>query len=85
MSIRAAQHSNQEAASFQKIDKAIEVIRKQLEGFETLKTSGETIQNSAVKMLERVRIMKTELDRQVEVLAEQVGGLKDSSETGTLL
>ena len=81
LSIRAAQRSGAEAASFQKIDKAIEVVRKQLSGFDELKTTGETIQNSAGKVLERVRIMKTELERQVEILADQVGGLKDAAES----
>lgn len=81
LSIRAAQHSGAEAASFQKIDKSIEVVRKQLSGFDELKVSGETIQNSAGKMLERVRIMRTELERQVEVLADQISGLKDASES----
>lgn len=79
LSIRAAQRSSAESASFQKIDKAIEVVRKQLNGFDELKTTGETIQNSAGKVLERVRIMKAELERQVEVLADQVAGLKDAS------
>lgn len=49
-------------------------------GFDELKTTGETIQNSAGKVLERVRIMRTELERQVEILADQVGGLKEASE-----
>lgn len=80
LSMRAAQRSGAEAASFQKIDKAIEVVRKQIDGFSELKTSGETIQNSAGKMLERVRIMRAELERQIEVLADQISGLKDASE-----
>lgn len=81
LSLRAAQRSGAEAASFQRIDKAIEVVRKQLNGFDELKTTGETIQNSAGKVLERVRIMKTELERQVEILADQVGGLKDVADS----
>lgn len=56
-------------------------MRKQLNGFDELKTTGETIQNSAGKVLERVRIMRTELERQVEILADQVGGLKDVADS----
>jgi hypothetical protein len=78
LSIRAAQRSGEEAASFQKIDKAIEAVRKQLEGFDSLKTAGETIQNSAVKVIDRVRIMRTDLERQMEILSDQIGSLKDA-------
>ena len=79
LSIRAAHRLGEEAASYQKIDKAIEAIRKQLGGFDELKTTGETIQNSASKVLDRVRIMRTDLERQMEILTDQIGGLKEAS------
>jgi hypothetical protein len=79
LSLRAAQRSKEEAASFQAMDKAIEVIRKQLTGFQELKTTGETILNGSNRILDRVRIMGTELEKQVGILSDQVSGLKDEA------
>ena len=78
LSMRAAARSSAEAASFQKIDKAIEVIRKQMGGFDEMKTTSETIHNGSNKLLDRIRIMRGELEKQVEILADQVDGLKDA-------
>lgn len=78
LSMRAAARSSAEAASFQKIDKAIEVIRKQMSGFDEMKTTSETIHNGSNKLLDRIRIMRGELEKQVEILADQVDGLKDA-------
>lgn len=80
LSLRSAQRSGEEAASYQKIDKAIEAVRKTLLGFDELKTTSETISNGASKMLDRVRIMRNDLDRQVEILADQVCALKDDGD-----
>jgi hypothetical protein len=77
LSLRAAQRSRSEAANFQTIDKAVEVIRKQLEGFGEIKTSSETVGNAAKKILERARIMGEEIEKQVAVLAEQVAAIKE--------
>jgi hypothetical protein len=76
LSLRAAQRSRSEALSFQKLDKAIEVIRKQLEGFGEIKTSSETVGSAAKKILDRARIMSEELEKQVAVLAEQIAAVK---------
>lgn len=78
LSLRAAQRSKAEAASFHKIDKALEVIRKQVEGFSEVSTSSGTIENAARKILDRTRIMREELEKQVEVLAIQIAAVKDS-------
>jgi hypothetical protein len=72
LSIRASVKSSSEAASFEKIDKAIEVVRKQIEGFNEINTSGETITNGATKILNRARIMRTELEKQMEILAGEI-------------
>ena len=81
LSLRAAQRSQSEAASFLKIDKAIEGIRKQLDGFGEIKTSSETIGNAANNILDRVRIMREAIEKQVAVLAEQVAAVK-ADDTG---
>ncbi|MBI5479606.1 MAG: hypothetical protein HY906_12150 [Deltaproteobacteria bacterium] len=82
LSLRAARRSQSEAASFQKIDQAIEVIRKQLEGFGEIKTSSETVGNAAKKILDRARIMSEEIEKQVAVLAEQVAAVKADDDGG---
>ena len=82
LSVRAAQRSKQDTVSFQKIDKAVEAIRKQLGGFTELKTSTESIQSSSNRMLDRIRIMSSDLQRQVEILADEVGNLREVSSDG---
>ena len=85
LSIRVAQRSKEESASFILIDKAIEAMRKQIFGFDELKTTSETIQNGTVKMLDRVRIMRTDLERQVGIFADQVGAMKEIADDASLL
>ncbi len=80
LSLRATQQSTEEAASFLKIDKAIEAVRKTVTGFGEITTVSESMKLGANKILDRVRIMQTDLDRQVEILADQVNGLKDATE-----
>lgn len=80
ISLRAAQHSQKDTRNFLLIEKAIETIRKQILGFDELKTIGETIQNGTVKMLDRVRIMRTDIERQVSIFADQVGAMKEAGE-----
>jgi hypothetical protein len=70
LSVRAAVKSGNEAESFAVIDKAIEVVRKQIEGFSEINTSAETISSGAGKILNRARIMRGELEKQIEALAE---------------
>jgi hypothetical protein len=82
LSLRAAQRSRQEAASFVKIDKAIEALRKQLAGFDEMNTTSETIRNGALKMLDRVRIMKSDIERQMQILSEQIAAVKEGMDGG---
>lgn len=72
LSVRAAVKSGNELESFAVIDKAIEVVRKQIEGFSEINTSAETISSGAGKILNRARIMRGELEKQIEALAEAV-------------
>jgi hypothetical protein len=44
-------HSKQHAASSEKIDKAVEPIRKDLEGFEEIHTAANTAKSSVEKIL----------------------------------
>ncbi len=57
LSVKATSHDKQDAASFEKIDKAIERIRKCLEGFDEINTSANTTKSAAEKILTRARLI----------------------------
>ena len=76
LSVKAATHSKQDAASFSKIDGAIERIRKAVEGFEEINTSAVTTQKAAERILKRAKIMEDSLVAQVEAIAEEALKLK---------
>jgi hypothetical protein len=76
MSVRAARHDQGEAASFQIVDKAIEAIRKQVDGFEEIATCATTSVNAAKKIMTRTDIMKQEISVRLGALCEQIEKLK---------
>jgi hypothetical protein len=80
MSVRAASHDKQEAASFSKLDDAAARIRKQIEGFEVIRVSAQTSSNAAGKILERARIMEEQMLAQLEVVCGELGKLKGCGE-----
>lgn len=82
LSVRANQHDKKDAASFAAVDKAIEGIRKQIEGFEEIATSANTSASAAAKILKRVDIMRDKLNAQLETLDEQIVKLKVSADGG---
>ena len=59
------------------LDKAIREIERQAGGLEEITRSAEAIDGHVGKILDRARIMRNGLDRQVSVLDEKVGGLKE--------
>ncbi len=79
MSVRAAKHDKGEAASFQIVDKAIEAIRKQVDGFEEIATCANTSVNAAKKIISRADIMKLEITTRLAALGEQMDKLKSAS------
>ena len=70
--VRANRHDAEDAASFAEIDAAIEVIRKQIAGFEEIKTSARTIVGGGEKILNRSRIMEDEIGKRMSILATQL-------------
>ena len=82
LSARAASHEQSDAASFAKIDKAIERIRKALETFDEINKSANTAKSAAEKILERARIMQSQLADQVEAIMGEFGKLKGAQEEG---
>jgi hypothetical protein len=79
LSVKAASHDKEDAASFEKIDKAVERVRKALEGFEEVNQSANAIKNSAEKILNRARIMQDTLATQVQAVVDEIVKLKASA------
>jgi hypothetical protein len=82
LSVRAIQHDKNEAASFQIVDRAIEGIRKQMEGFDDISTYATTSGKAAASILKRTEIMKEQMISKVEALCVQIEKLKLSSAAG---
>ncbi|TFZ01284.1 hypothetical protein [Ramlibacter rhizophilus] len=80
LSVRAVQHGKQDAASFARIDKAVERIRKHLEGFEEISTSARTVSRAAEKILARSKLMEDGLAEHVTAIGEEFLKLKARSE-----
>lgn len=79
--IRASRQSEAQAADFEAMDGAILEIKKRAEGLDEIRKSAETIQSASGKILERVRINREALDRQVEILRDKMIDLKQQSAT----
>ncbi|HZY17281.1 MAG TPA: hypothetical protein VFE82_02315 [Ramlibacter sp.] len=82
LSVKAVVHGKQDAASFAKVDKAIERIRKHIEGFEEISTTANTVCRSAEKILKRAKLMEDGLSEQVVAIAEEFLKLKESAQDG---
>jgi hypothetical protein len=79
LSVKSASHDKDDAACFEKIDRAIERVRKALDGFDEMNTSANTIKTSAEKILNRARIMQEALSSQVEAVFNEIVKLKTSA------
>jgi len=74
--IRVEKHDRSREADFGAIAEAILEIEKQSQALNEVTTSGETIKLGAEKILNRVRISRKSLERQVEILQDRIGDLK---------
>lgn len=81
--IRVEKQSESREADFEAITKAILEIEKQSQALGEVKKSAETIKSGSQNILERVRITRNSLERQVEILQERLDDLKISA-PGTL-
>jgi hypothetical protein len=79
LSVRAAQHDKGEAASFAILDKAIEAIRKNIDGLDEITTCANTSTRAAATIIKRAEIMKESLLAKVSAACEQIEKLKASS------
>jgi hypothetical protein len=74
---RAERRSAAEKVDFEVIDKAILDIEKRTSNLDDVRKSAETIQSSSTKILERVRIDREALEKQLEILREKVKDLRE--------
>ncbi len=78
--VRANLHEEEEAASLAEMDVAIEAIRKQIAGFEEIKTSARTVVGGGEKILNRARLMEEEITRRLVGLDTQLGRLRAATD-----
>jgi hypothetical protein len=78
---RAERNSAAQQIDFDAIEKAILEIEKRAGNLEEIRKSADTIQSSSGKILERVRIDREALTKQVEILRERVKDLRAMSVT----
>ncbi len=79
LSVKASTHDKEDAASFAKIDRAIERVRKAIEGFEEINRFATTAKTSAEKILERARLTQETLVEQIECICAEFLKLKESA------
>lgn len=82
LSLRKAANNTEEKASYALIDKALETMRKQLEGLEELKTIAQTQEAGAVRMQNRVRIMSEGTAKALDVIVTQFGKVRHDQVDG---
>jgi hypothetical protein len=80
LSVRAASHDKQDAASFAKIDKAIERVLKLIEDFDEIVTFANTSKGTAEKILRRAELMKNSLHDQAQALQAEFIKVKARAE-----
>lgn len=81
LSVKAANHDKQDAASFAKIDKAIERVLKLIEDFDEIVTCANTSRSAAEKILRRAELMKTSLHDQAQALQAEFAKVKGRAES----
>ena len=75
--VRAGGHSEARAADFQALDSAVLEIEKRAENLGKIQTAAETIGKQSEKILSTVETSRKSIRRQVEILREKLGDLKN--------
>ena len=75
--VRSKSANDQVGADIDTLDTAIREIERQANGLEEITKSATAIESHTGKILDRARIMRNGLDRQISVLDETVGALRD--------
>jgi hypothetical protein len=77
---RAASHREERRADLDGLDRAVREIERQARGLDEIRTAAETIRGGSERILDRARIVKRGLARQVALLDEGLEGLRDPTE-----
>ncbi len=77
LSTRAQQHSAAQSADFETIEKAIREIERQTNSLDEITTSAETIERGSERILNRARIAREGLEKQVILLDDKLADLRD--------
>lgn len=78
LSLHPKSRSKETGADFEAIENAIIEIERQAGGLGEIKTYAETIHNSSNKILDRARIMRNGLDKQIGILNDKVDNLREA-------
>ena len=76
LSVQAKSYRDEVGADFEEIEKAISEIERQVGGLDEITKSAEAIENHTGKILNRCRIMRNGLNKQIGILNEEVGDLR---------
>ena len=74
---RPKSHSEDVDADFEALEKAILEIGRQADGLDEITKFSETIRSSNDKIVDRARLMKEGLSKQISILNEKSDGLKE--------
>lgn len=75
--VRASRSREAQAADFEAIDRAVLDIEKRASNMEKISTAAERIKSSSEDILSRVRIDRESLERQLAILREKLGDLRE--------
>lgn len=76
--VRSQKSAQTQSADFSIVDKAVLKIEKAVQNLDQIRTSAQTIKNSSEKILKRVDLDQQSLDKQLTLLRDSVGDLKQS-------
>jgi hypothetical protein len=62
--------------SLDSMDAAIASIVRQIAGFDDVNTSANTIKNGAERILTRTRLMRERMEKELDILANEIQGLR---------
>lgn len=77
LSTRIATQRDEQTADFDSIERAIRNIEKQAQDLDQITGWANTIKSNSGKILDRTRIMKENMEKQIEVIDENVKDLKE--------
>lgn len=76
--VRAAREREGFAADLNAMDSAIASILRQIEQFDEVNTSANTIKTSAEKIMNRTRLMRERMEKELDTLTNEIEGLRNA-------